>query len=170
MNLKVSGWLAAIAIFASAAPAMACGGFAGCSPCGEWADSCAGGYAGPYYFGHGHYQHLADPDAWFAPAAPQYFYVNQGPMFTGPGMFAPVPTYRERAVTGWHGYDRGYYYGYNGGPYANAMHHYYDGAPDWHGPAIYSYRWRHRHGRPGLRHGHHGHHHRHHAYSHAGHH
>ncbi len=160
MGLKVSGWLAAIAVLASAAPAMACGGLAGCPPCGGWLEPCG-------YHHYGYYEQLSDPEALFAPAPPQYFYVNQGPTFTGPGMFAPVPTYRERAVTGWHGYDHGYYYGYNGGPYANAMHHYYDGAPDWSGPAIYSYRWRRHHVRPGQRHGaRHGRH-SHHRYAHS---
>ena len=186
MRQMFSGLIAAMAVVTvSVVPAMACGGGLftnGCSPCGQASVSpCAQGYYGDghhyysnYHHGYGHRQHLADPDALLRPVAPQYFYVNQGPTFTGPGMLAPVPTYRERAVTGWHGYDRGYYYGYNGGPYANATHHYYDGAPNWHGPAIYSYRWRHyrrhahgvrmnaRYGhapRHAYRHAHRGHHH-----------
>jgi hypothetical protein len=31
----------------------------------------------------------------------QYYYVNQGPTYTGPGNFAPYPTYQESAVSGW---------------------------------------------------------------------
>lgn len=73
------------------------------------------------------------------PAEPIYYYVNQGPAFTGPGVYAPVPTYQERAVTGWHGYDYGYYYGYNGGPYGDATSHYYDGMPPAYGPVVYRY-------------------------------
>jgi hypothetical protein len=159
MRQMISGLIAAMAVVTvSAVPAMACGG---CPPCGQVVVSpCAQTYYGHrYYSGYGYRQQLTDPDALLRPAAPQYFYANQGPTFTGPGMLAPVPTYRERAVTGWRGYDRGYYYGYNGGPYADATHHYYDGAPNWHGPAIYSYRWRHHrrhiHGmRTGIRYGH----------------
>jgi hypothetical protein len=162
MRQMISGLIAAMAVVTvSAVPAMACGG---CPPCGQIAVSpCGQSYYGHHYYsgyhGYGYRQHLTDPDALLRPAAPRYFYANQGPTFSGPGMWAPVPTYRERAVTGWHGYDRGYYYGYNGGPYANATHHYYDGAPNWHGPAIYSYRWRHHrhhmHGmRTGIRYGH----------------
>lgn len=56
----------------------------------------------------------------------QYSYVNQGPVYSGPASFAPVPSYQQN-------------YGYTGGPYANAMTHYspvgYES-----GPAIYSYR------------------------------
>ena len=76
------------------------------------------------------------------PSPTQYYYVNQGPTFSGPGNFAPVPTYQESAVSGWNAYSRPYYYPYDGGRYANAMHHYYDGAPVT-GPAMYSYRWNH---------------------------
>ena len=28
-------------------------------------------------------------------AGPQYYYVNQGPTYTGPGNFAPYPIYQE---------------------------------------------------------------------------
>ena len=31
---------------------------------------------------------------------PQYYYVNQGPTYTGPGMFAPAVSYQQRAVVG----------------------------------------------------------------------
>ena len=36
-------------------------------------------------------ERLADP-------VTQYYYVNQGPTFSGPGMFAPIPVYRENAL------------------------------------------------------------------------
>lgn len=139
MRQMISGLLAAVAVVAaSTAPAMACGGLftgVGCSPC--WAYSPCAGYAA--------YERL--------PAPTQYFYVNQGPTFSGPGNFAPVPTYQEAAVSGWDAYrHHPYYYPYDGGRYAHAMHHYYDGAPVT-GPVVYSYRWHHAH-RHGLRHGH----------------
>jgi hypothetical protein len=34
----------------------------------------------------------------------QYYYVNQGPTYTGPGNWAPAPTYQEGGV-----YQRPYY-------------------------------------------------------------
>ena len=38
----------------------------------------------------------------------QYYYVNQGPTYTGPGDFAPYPVYQEGAISGYghYGYDR----------------------------------------------------------------
>lgn len=126
---------AALAAFAAAAPAQAC----------QAVDPC-GGYYGYYGYGYGYSVRERLPD----PAGPQYYYVNQGPTYTGPGNFAPVPTYQERAVSGWSAYTRPYYYGYNGGPYGNATSHYYDGAPGVQGPVVYTYRpYRHRvHFRP----------------------
>ena len=70
---------------------------------------------------------------------PQYYYVNQGPTYTGPGMFAPVASYQQRAVSGFSGYGVGYY-GYGGGPYANPTSHMYYGAPAVSTPTVYSYR------------------------------
>ena len=40
----------------------------------------------------------------------QYYYVNQGPTYTGPGNWAPVPTYQEGGVYRYGGY-RAYRYG-----------------------------------------------------------
>ena len=149
MRQTISGLVAAIAVVtASAAPALACGGglFTGwCSPCGQaYVSPCSQGYGGGYdhsaYYGVAAYERLPEPE-------PQYFYANQGPTFSGPGMFAPAPTYQESAVSGWGAYDRNTYYGYNGGRYANATHHYYDGMPAVQRPAIYSYR-SHPHFRP----------------------
>jgi hypothetical protein len=133
MRQMISGLVAAIAVVAaSAAPASACGGLLGAyaSPCATGYDHSAYGGAG---YGVAGYERLAEP-------SPQYFYANQGPTFSGPGQFAPVPTYQESAVSGWGAYNHNYYYGYDGGRYANATNHYYDGAPAVEGPAIYSYR------------------------------
>ena len=154
----------------SAAPAMACGGYAsGCSPCGAVAVSPCGWdyqryiYAPSYDFGaYSTYDRLVDTGVRRFPGTPRYFHANQGPTFTGPGEMAPVPVYRERPLVGWSGYYGGYPYRYTGGPYANPIHHYYRGAPYWRGPALHTYRWRHHHARPGVRHRHHAHHHHHH--------
>jgi hypothetical protein len=136
MRQTISGLVAAIAVVTvSAAPAMACGGGwgTGCSPCGQaYVSPCGGGYG---YGGVAAYERLPDP-------SPQYYYVNQGPAYGGPGMFAPVPTYQESAVSGWGAYNGNTYSGYDGGRYANATNHYYDGAPAVQGPAIYGYRAR----------------------------
>jgi len=135
--------LAALIGFAIAgsAPAMACG----YTPCGApvyaYPPVAAYPYQAPYAcgscgYGYGYtYERLAEPDT-------QYYYVNQGPTYTGPGRFAPYPTYHESALIG----------------YAYPRHHYYYGAgvP---GPAVYAhgrhaYRWGHSsyyHGRRVLR-------------------
>lgn len=134
MRQTIAGLIAGAALAATlgaAAPAQAC----------AVVDPCARGY-GYYGYDYGSYygvrERLPDPGV-------QYYYVNQGPTYTGPGNFAPVPTYQERAVNGWQGYGRPYYYGYNGGPYGNATSHYYDGAPNVHGPMMYKYRGAYRH-------------------------
>ena len=116
MRQTISGLVAAIAVVtASAAPAMACGGglFGGaCSPCGEvYVRPCAQayvptlGYSG-CYGGCWTHERLPDPDRQYhlSYRLPQYYYVNQGPTYTGPGDFAPYPTYQEGAVSGWDGY------------------------------------------------------------------
>jgi hypothetical protein len=140
MRFKVLGLATMIGAMVSAVPAMAC--YNGCGGglftsgataygCGYVASGCGVTFR----------EQLPNLDA-----GPQYYYVNQGPTYTGPGNIAPVPTYQERSVSGWAAYNRPYYYGYNGGPYAHASHHYYDGAR-LQGPTVYSYRWRHRHHR-----------------------
>jgi len=158
MRNVISKWVAAFAVVtatAGAAPAMACGGglFAstGCSPCGQ-------AYVSPCGYGTG-YERLPDP----TPVTRQYYYANQGPTFSGPGMFAPVPTYQETAI-GWRGYGNGYGYGYgggygygyrrgyDGGPYANPVNYSY--GPAYRGPAITSYPSRsHYRARPSYRYG-----------------
>jgi hypothetical protein len=138
MRQTISGLAAAIAVMvASAVPAMACGYGSGCAPAYVPAPVYSGCNAGCGGWAH---ERLPDPEQ-------QYYYVNQGPTYTGPGNFAPYPTYQESAVSGWGAYHhRPYYYGYDGGRYANATTHYYDGAGV-EGPATYSYPVR-RHFRP----------------------
>jgi len=186
MRQKIAGLFAGIVLAAtmSAAPVQACTAI---DPCGNWGyygygagcgnglgcGTSSGAGAGYDYDGYGYTvrERLPDPTAGFAYQNSQYYYVNQGPTYTGPGNYAPFPTYQERAVGGWPVSSRPYYYGYNGGPYANASHHYYNGAPGVSGPMVYSYRWGRRHyahrgyrsyrapkyyyaARPGVRYGH----------------
>src|ERR1700733_13524892 len=131
MRQTISGLVAAIAVVAaSAVPAMACGLFDSgcgvpCSPCGQsyYAapvySGCYSGGCGPAGYGYG-YERLPDPGQ-------QYYYVNQGPTYTGPGDFAPYPVYREGGVSGWRGYHHhhSYHYGYaqHHGYYAPHMSH-----------------------------------------------
>jgi hypothetical protein len=117
MRNLISGLVAAVAVIA-AAPAMACGysscgaplvyaapvavyTSSGCNPCGG---------VGWGYGGYG-YARLADPEQ-------QYYYVNQGPTYSGPGAWAPQPTYAEPSVSGWSSYSRPYDYGYVARPRA----------------------------------------------------
>ncbi|CAM5361507.1 putative protein OS=Afipia felis OX=1035 GN=NCTC12722_01706 PE=4 SV=1 [Afipia felis] len=136
MRFKLLGLVTIVGAMAGTAPAMAC--FNGCG--GGLFTSGTGAYGCGYVAsgcGVTFREQLPDLDS-----GPQYYYVNQGPTFTGPGNIAPVPTYQERSVSGWAAYSRPYYYGYNGGPYAHASHHYYDGAR-MQGPRVDTYRWRH---------------------------
>ena len=138
MRQTISGLVAAVAVMtAGAAPAMACG-YTSCSPCGyvspcaqtyyvppvvtTGCNSCGGGWG---------YERLAEPTTQYYPTTSyypttQYYYVNQGPTYSGPGMFAPEPTYREEAVS----YERAPYYGYH-------RHH------SWHHGYRYGYTPRH---------------------------
>jgi hypothetical protein len=136
MRQTLTGMVAAIGLMtAGAAPAMACG-WGGC--CGGYS-SCAQTYAPVYSYapaytysysgcgtcgGYGYigwgYEHLAAPTT-------QYYYVNQGPTYTGPGALAPYPAYEEDAVPVEHPSRYGYYEG------AGVE-----------GPAVYGYRWHHR--------------------------
>jgi hypothetical protein len=164
MRQTISGLFAAIALTtAGAAPAMACG-YAG--PC---AQTYAPGYSYYTYTGCGtcggwDYDRLTDPETQYhsVEPSPQYYYINQGPTFTGPAAFAPYPTYQDSAVSGWDAYARRpYYYGHDSGRYANATNHYYDGAGV-EGPRLTSYRWRHHYSfrpRHRYRHGYAPHHH-----------
>jgi hypothetical protein len=98
MRQILKGLIAAVAVMV-AAPAMACGyapcgqpvyvapvaAYAGCNPCGGWVR-----------------ERLPDPEQ-------QYYYVNQGPTYTGPGNFAPYRVYREGSISSY-GYNRPYSY------------------------------------------------------------
>ena len=111
MRHLISGMVAAVAVMA-ASPAMACG-YSSCSPCATgYVSPCAQTYVAPvatYGYGYGHgcggcgwaTERLADP-------VQQYYYVNQGPTYTGPGNWAPAPTYQEGGVYR----QRPYYYGH----------------------------------------------------------
>src|ERR1700754_4773142 len=97
MRHLIKGLITAVAVMA-AAPAMACGytpcaapvfaapvapvayGYAGCGACGGWV-----------------HERLPDPEQ-------QYYYVNQGPTYTGPGNWAPRPIYQEGGVPSYYGY------------------------------------------------------------------
>ena len=116
MRHLISGVVAAVAVMA-AAPAMACG-YWGCgSPCGYSYPCVQPRYVAPvapfsYGYGYGYgcgagcvTERLAEP-------LTQYYYVNQGPTYSGPGNWAPQPRYYEPSVSGWSNYSRPYAYGY----------------------------------------------------------
>jgi len=130
MRRMISGLVAAVAVMATA-PAMACGYS---SPCAQppvyVAPVATGGYSSCYTGCGWAHDRLADPARQYHRAEPlhQYYYVNQGPTLTGPGAFAPLPTYEGRPV-----------YGYTDGPYVLGAGHYYDGA-SLEGPQVYTYR------------------------------
>ncbi len=169
MRQLFSGLVAAVAVVAaSSVPAMACGGGlfgSSCSPCG-YVSPCAQAYVAPvasYGYsgcntGCGGWAHerLPDPvEQYHAdPVVHQYYHVNQGPTYTGPGNWAPGPVYRE----GGYG-ERPYYYGRRHHYYAPRMSHRYGYAPR-HGymPRFYAPRHSMRYGAPmGMphRYGHH---------------
>jgi hypothetical protein len=110
MRQMISGLVAAAAVmFTGAAVAADCG-YTACAPIAPVAPvysgcntGCGGSWGyGPGYGGWG-FEYLAEPTT-------QYYYVNQGPTYTGPGAFAPYPTYREDAVV----VPGNYGYGYRG--------------------------------------------------------
>jgi len=133
MRQMISGLVAVLGLaVAGTAPAMACGD----TPCGascDYASPCAPvyNYEPIYYSGYSGcgacgvaYERLPDPTT-------QYYYVNQGPTYTGPGNFAPYPAYQESAIPTWGYRHHHHYYGYADG--AGVA-----------GPAVYGYRWHHR--------------------------
>lgn len=147
MRQKLIGLGVAVMAMSAAAPALACGD-AGCAPRTNYNYSGYHGYSEPAC-GVGapclatpwHYRHLANAEPYYYGNWPRYYYVDQGPTYSGPGMFAPTPTYQERAVSGWTGYGPTAYgpdYRYTGGPYGNATTHYYDGMPAQTGPRVYT--------------------------------
>jgi hypothetical protein len=115
MRQTISGLIAAIAVMTvGAAPAMACGGgwgYGGCAPAPVYVSPApVYGYSG-CNVGCGGWAHERLPDP-----VHQYYYVNQGPTYTGPGNFAPYPTYEEDAVSYRHryGYAPRRHYGHRG--------------------------------------------------------
>ena len=149
MRQTISGLVAAFAVMtAGAAPAMACGGgmFQGCSPCGQaYVEPCAQPqvYVQPQAYvapapvysgcntgcGGWGYERLADPALQYhaAPVRHQYYYVNQGPTFSGPGALAPYPTYEEAGIDGHRVYryhTHPHYRGWHYGSAHHRMHHY----------------------------------------------
>jgi len=162
MRNTIAKLFAAIAVVtASAAPAMACGNglfSTGCSPCEAYASPCAPSYQptyGGYGYGSGYgyagvvaYERLPDP------TPSRYYYANQGPSFSGPGQFAPYPTYQETALSGPRGYYRPNYGYYDGGPYGNATNHYSYAQPAYRSPVVYSFQDRQSYrARPSYRYG-----------------
>jgi hypothetical protein len=114
MRHLIPGMVAAVAVMA-ASPTMACG-YSSCSPCATgYVSACAQTYVAPvasYGYGYGYgcntgcgwaTERLPDP-------VQQYYYVNQGPTYTGPGNWAPAPTYQEGGVYRYRGY-HAYRYG-----------------------------------------------------------
>jgi hypothetical protein len=107
MRKTISVIVAAIAaVAASSAPAMACGGlFDACLSCGYVGSPCAPAYV-PVYGGCATgcgwwgFERLPDPDVQYhsGPVRSQYYYVEQGPTYTGPGNFAPPRVYQEGGV------------------------------------------------------------------------
>ena len=102
MRQMIKGLLAALAVTtAGVAPAAACGWGGGCCNTG-YVSPCAQTYAPTYSYDYSYnqcgtcgtswgYERLAEPET-------QYYYVNQGPTYSGPGAFAPLPTYQENAI------------------------------------------------------------------------
>jgi len=108
MRHLISGLVAAVAVMA-ASPAMACG-YSSCAPVAYAAPVVAYTSSGCNPCGGvgWGYDRLADP-------VQQYYYVNQGPTYSGPGAWAPAPVYREGTVSGYrpyYGYGQGYRQGY----------------------------------------------------------
>src|SRR6202790_2761222 len=135
MRHTISGLVAACAVVAaSAAPAMACGWY-GCSPCGYGSPFGAQVYVSPapVYNDWGGSTGCGGRGYERAPRpVHQYYYVNQGPTYSGPGNFAPYPTYQEDAVYSYPTHrhyrpwrmHRSYRYGY-GPRYGYAPRHHY---------------------------------------------
>lgn len=140
MRHLITGLVAAVAVVAaSAVPAMACGGGlfqSTCSPCG-YVDPCGGyaqTYAAPVYaaptysygYGYSNYSGCNSCGGWaherLAEPVQQYYYVNQGPTYTGAGDWAPEPTYQEGSYYsgGYEGYRHHSYRPYR--PYGGYYH------------------------------------------------
>jgi hypothetical protein len=149
----IKGLLAAFAVTtAGVAPAAACGGWGtGCCNTG-YVSPCATTYVPTYSYSYNPcgtcgtswaYERLAEPTT-------QYYYVNQGPTYSGPGSFAPYREYQEEALPTWgyghhygyrqHGYGYGYGYGMHRrvwGNYGYAPRQYGYGYRRWGGEGSY---------------------------------
>jgi hypothetical protein len=128
MRQMIKGLLAALAVTtAGVAPAAACG-YGGC--CTGYTNPCAQTYVPTYSYSYSYsynynpcgtcntgwgYERLAEPTT-------QYYYVNQGPTYSGPGAFAPSAAYEEEALPTW-GYGHHYGYRHHGYGYGNGWHH-----------------------------------------------
>lgn len=107
MRQTISGLVAALAVIAAGtAPARACD--MGCAPCG-YVSTCGATYVQPY----ASYERLPNPEVQYhhPVAPPQYYYVEQGPTYTGAGEFAPRRVYREEGIYGW-GYHHRWHHHY----------------------------------------------------------
>jgi hypothetical protein len=130
MRQTISGLVAAIAVVtASAAPALACGGYSPCyTPQVYVSPAPTYGYSGCNTgCGGWAYERLPDP-------VHQYYYVNQGPTYTGPGNFAPYQSYEEDALPTWGYRHHRHYWGHH-----YWGHHYGYG----YGTMEHPYRYRH---------------------------
>jgi hypothetical protein len=126
MRQMIKGLLAALAVTtAGVAPAAACGyggGWgSGCCNTG-YVSPCAQTYVPTYSYSYNPcgtcntgwgYERLAEPET-------QYYYVNQGPTYSGPGAFAPQGAYEEEALPT---YGYGHQYGYRQQGYGYAYRH-----------------------------------------------
>jgi hypothetical protein len=133
MRRTISGLVAAVAVMtAGAAPAYACG-FTWCAPYAQgygYVPTVVGTGCNTCGWGYEAYERLAEPDTQYHPTTSyyptrQYYYVNQGPTYSGPGMFAPYPTYQENALGAYapyhYGWHRHHHHGYR---YGHAPRHY----------------------------------------------
>jgi hypothetical protein len=108
MRHLISGLIATVAVMA-AAPAMACG-YTGCGVPLDYAVAVpvyTSSYCNPCAGVRWGHARLADPEQ-------QYYYVNQGPTYSGPGAWAPARVYREGAVWGYR-----HHHAYVAAPYYN---------------------------------------------------
>ena len=127
MRQTISGLTVLMAVmFAGAAPASAwCGGeFAPCA--NTYTQAYAGCGCGAAY------ERLPDPQAQYhrLVAQPQYYYVDQGPTYSGPGYFAPRRVYREEGLSDWRAYHHrlhhfGHYHAYGHYPWHHHHWHQY---------------------------------------------
>jgi hypothetical protein len=150
MRTTIKVLVAAFAVtIAGAAPAFACG----YSPCGTTYEPVytyvpAYTYT-PAYTGCGScgtatvgysYERLAEPTR-------QYYYVNQGPTYTGPGAFAPEPAYQEDAIPAYTHHYRpyGYHYGFRHYGWGHRYGYRYGYTPHHYGYASHQYGYRYGH-------------------------